>query len=235
MCLRSVSLLNCGALSACYGAYADVTPVSGFYLEATSKQSGKYLTVAIYSTASIAVKGVKCGDTESCFGANILFEGNMEIEKIECDGERACQDATFYFNAGAYVDVEFKCAKTSSCLGCTVIVDGGVPISCGASVARAVSAGDEIDSEQPGVQMTTAEIAGISIVSVLAVLLIVTVAVCCFVRRIRKMERRVIEQEKQYLDVHVAKQTAAKEGGSLVGRNEAEASGVEMTSATFHD
>jgi len=117
----NTELLNCGPDLSCSNINIEIKPRNDFLLECSGKQSclaipGSPRSITI-DCQGRSIKGIKCGDDDSCRYQTFFILGGMHgchIEKIECDGERACESAQFFYIGNVNVG-EFICGDDHSC------------------------------------------------------------------------------------------------------------------------
>eukprot|EP01084_Bolivina_argentea_P111771 199366_1 len=105
--INDVALLICGQAMACKNA--DITiidPRQDFSLECTAPGSceGMILTLIINNQDITLLKAFRCGDEAACRGLIVQVTRsthlNVFIEKLECTGLNACQNAEFILGDG---------------------------------------------------------------------------------------------------------------------------------------
>eukprot|EP00484_Ammonia_sp_Unknown_P022392 CAMPEP_0197053742 /NCGR_PEP_ID=MMETSP1384-20130603/27922_1 /TAXON_ID=29189 /ORGANISM="Ammonia sp." /LENGTH=160 /DNA_ID=CAMNT_0042486683 /DNA_START=152 /DNA_END=634 /DNA_ORIENTATION=- len=113
-------LFNCGDEVACMNLNTIITAADEFLLECGGKRACMHSNPENAITIDCIgkdIKGIKCGDKESCRETTFFILGSdkgCSIEKIECDSEYACYGTTFEFLGYVHVE-EFKCGDETSC------------------------------------------------------------------------------------------------------------------------
>jgi len=127
----NTELFNCGTDLSCSNLNVEIRPRDDFLFECGGKRSclgipGLQRQIVI-DCQGRSIKGIKCGDDDSCRYQRFFILGGIHgcnIEKIECDGKRSCEGAQFDFFGNVNVD-EFVCGDSGSCrnLVCTAMTE----------------------------------------------------------------------------------------------------------------
>eukprot|EP01083_Nonionella_stella_P064956 169804_1 len=117
--------LNCGADDSCKGDTVDITVCSdSFTAECTGKRSCQDAVITIDSDGHDIEYFAKCDNDDSCNGAEFTIDcGGKKLKGVSCNGLRGCMGAKFTITD---CEVEkFECNANKACYGADITFDSG--------------------------------------------------------------------------------------------------------------